>query len=138
MHMIPSKVNGKYVIRFCVTYEHATETDITEAWDDIKLYAKDVLKEIKLTPPLPPKTPETSEKQPKRKPLTRAKSLRFSFTRQISKEIFENQSEHLRDGSTPILVLDTNDIIQSFMNASAENQKLDQITDVDSDEHVSN
>lgn len=28
MHMIPSMVNGKYVIRFCVTYEHATEKDI--------------------------------------------------------------------------------------------------------------
>lgn len=28
MHMIPSLVNGKYVIRFCVTYEHATEKDI--------------------------------------------------------------------------------------------------------------
>lgn len=30
MHMIPSMVNGKYVIRFCVTYEHATEKDIGE------------------------------------------------------------------------------------------------------------
>lgn len=136
--MIPSKVNGKYVIRFCVTYEHAKESDIVEAWEDIKSYATDVLKEVKVTPPLPPKAAEAQEKPPKRKPLTRAKSLRFSFTRSISKEIFENQSEHLRDGSTPILVVDTNDIVQSFMNASLENQKLDQIQDIDSDENVSN
>lgn len=138
MHMIPSKVNGKYVIRFCVTYEHATESDISEAWEDIQLYAKDVLKEVKITPPLPPKVTEPSDKQPKKKPLTRAKSLRFSFTRSISKEIFENQSEHLRDGSTPILVVETNDIVTSLINASAKNQELDQITDIDSDEHVSN
>lgn len=26
--MIPSMVNGKYTIRFCITYEHATEQDI--------------------------------------------------------------------------------------------------------------
>lgn len=29
-HMIPSMVRGKYVIRFCVTYEHATEEHIGE------------------------------------------------------------------------------------------------------------
>lgn len=28
--MIPSMVGGKYVIRFCVTYEHATEEHIGE------------------------------------------------------------------------------------------------------------
>lgn len=138
MHMIPSKVNGKYVIRFCVTYEHATESDISEAWEDIKLYSTDILKEVKVTPPLPPKIAEPSDKQPKKRPLTRAKSLRFSFTRSISKEIFENQSEHLRDGSTPILVIETDDLEQSLIAASANNKELDKITDIDSDEHVSN
>lgn len=28
MHVIPSMVRGKYIIRFCVTYEHATEEHI--------------------------------------------------------------------------------------------------------------
>lgn len=28
LHMIPSMVRGKYVIRFCVVHEHATEDDI--------------------------------------------------------------------------------------------------------------
>lgn len=28
LHMIPSMVRGRYVIRFCVVAEHATEADI--------------------------------------------------------------------------------------------------------------
>jgi len=28
LHMVPASVNDKYVIRFCVTAQHATEQDI--------------------------------------------------------------------------------------------------------------
>ncbi|XP_022162186.1 tyrosine decarboxylase [Myzus persicae] len=36
LHMVPSLVHDKYVIRFCVVAEHATEDDIDYAWKIIK------------------------------------------------------------------------------------------------------
>ncbi|XP_075166493.1 tyrosine decarboxylase 1 isoform X2 [Haematobia irritans] len=146
MHMIPSMVNGKYVIRFCVTYEHATEKEVVDAWTEIKSFAEDILRdatmEIASLPPTPEKEKTLSEPQPItgkppiKKKLTRTKSLRFSFTRSISREMYESQSEHLKDGCTPILVVDNNAMMQSFLKATAENQlnKLKDIQDVDTDE----
>lgn len=32
-HMTPAKVGGKYIIRFCVTYEHATAEHIGKRAD---------------------------------------------------------------------------------------------------------
>lgn len=32
LHMVPASVNDKYVIRFCVTAQHATEQDIGKNW----------------------------------------------------------------------------------------------------------
>lgn len=128
MHMIPSMVNGKYVIRFCVTYEHATEEHIVDAWNQIKSFAADILRDAKL---------EVPEKEPIQLPknkLTRNKSLRFSFTRSISREIYDSQGDHLKDGCTPILVVDSNALAQSFMKAMEISTKLKEIADVDTDE----
>ncbi|TMW42907.1 hypothetical protein DOY81_012013, partial [Sarcophaga bullata] len=63
MHMIPSMVNGKYVIRFCVTYEHATEKDIVDAWTEIKTFAEDILRDATMEIASLPPTPE-KEKLP--------------------------------------------------------------------------
>lgn len=98
--------------------------------------------EISSLPPTPEKEKVVSEPQPItgkppiKKKLTRTKSLRFSFTRSISREMYESQSEHLKDGCTPILVVDNNAMMQSFLKATAENQqnKLKDIQDVDTDE----
>lgn len=160
-------VNGKYVIRFCVTYEHATEKDIgkrnfylfhtkfkiityftfsVDAWQEIKAFADDILRdaemEISSLPPTPekekiPSEPVITGKPPIKKKLTRTKSLRFSFTRSISREIYDSQSEHLKDGCTPILVVDSNAMLQSFLKATADNNNqnmLKGIADVDTDE----
>lgn len=148
MHMTPAKFNGRYVIRFCVTYEHATEKDIVDAWTQIKCFAEEILRDCQLEINSVPTTPETDRtssepialvagKPPIKKKLTRTKSLRFSFTRSISREQFENQSAHLMDGCTPILVVDPKTIQQNFEQAAANNgktNKLKDISDVDTDE----
>ena len=36
IHMIPSMIDGKYAIRFCVNYKNACEDDIRSAWDLIR------------------------------------------------------------------------------------------------------
>ncbi|KAI9577809.1 aromatic-L-amino-acid decarboxylase [Glossina fuscipes] len=146
MHMIPSMVNGKYVIRFCVTYEHATEKHISDAWNEIKTFAEDILRDIALEkaslPPTPEKEKTQSESQiitckpPIKKRLSRTKSLRFSFTRSISRDIFESQCEHLKDGCAPILVVDADLAMETILKVSTENDKnhLKGITDEDTDE----
>ncbi|KAH8394691.1 hypothetical protein KR222_002032 [Zaprionus bogoriensis] len=156
MHMTPAKFNDRYVIRFCVTYEHATEKDILDAWAQIKCFAEEILRDCQLEISSAPATPETDRtssepiplvagKPPIKKKLTRTKSLRFSFTRSISREQFQNQSEHLMDGCTPILVVDPKTIQQNFELAAESNgsgnsnnnnssNKLKDISDVDTDE----
>lgn len=144
--MTPAKFNGRYVIRFCVTYEHATEKDIVDAWTQIKCFAEEILRDCQLEISSAPTTPETERtssepapvagKPPIKKKLTRTKSLRFSFTRSISREQFQSQSEHLMDGCTPILVVDPKTIQQSFELAAEKNgiNKLKDISDADTDE----
>lgn len=99
LHMIPSMVKGKYIIRFCVINEHATETDIEGAWNIINEQATELLKSIQK-----PLSPEILI----RPPLTRPKSRRFSFTRSVSKEIYKRSlsKTNLYDGATPILIPD--------------------------------
>ncbi|XP_044753768.1 tyrosine decarboxylase-like isoform X2 [Coccinella septempunctata] len=97
LHMIPSMVKGKYVIRFCVTHEHAKDDDIDIAWSIIDKHASRLInvgKEIFIRPP-----------------LTRQKSKRFSFTRSVSKELYKRSisKSNLHDGATPILVADSDD-----------------------------
>lgn len=90
--------------------------------------------------PTPEKEKVVSEPQPItgkppiKKKLTRTKSLRFSFTRSISREMYESQNEHLKDGCTPILVVDSNTMLQSFMKATSDQKKLRGIEDEEADE----
>jgi hypothetical protein len=43
LHMVPANVNDKYVIRFCVVAQNATEADIDYAWKVIKEFAEELL-----------------------------------------------------------------------------------------------
>lgn len=99
LHMIPSMVKGKYIIRFCVVAEHANETDVEHAWNVIVEHATELLESLD--------TPKAKE-APIRPPLTRQKSRRYSFTRSVSKELYKrSQSKsNLYDGATPILIPD--------------------------------
>ncbi|KAK8401832.1 hypothetical protein O3P69_001142 [Scylla paramamosain] len=42
LHMVPASLNDKYVIRFCVCRQTATEEDIDYAWEVIRQFATDV------------------------------------------------------------------------------------------------
>ena len=44
LHMVPANLNGKYVIRFAVVYQHAVEDDIKYSWDVICKYTDKVLR----------------------------------------------------------------------------------------------
>lgn len=122
-HMTPAMVRGKYIIRFCVTYEQATADHIDNAWEKIKAFADQVLmdhKENKKTP-----TPKPPTKVPQR----------FAFTRSVSREIYERQSSksQLRDGCTPIVVPDNDWILKSLQKATKQNQIAAGMNIIDSD-----
>lgn len=71
------------------------------------------------TEPLQPLKPVKSTK----KKLTRTLSSRFSFTRSVSRDIFDRQNSRgeLTDGCTPIIVLDTNEILNGLHKAAKRN-----------------
>lgn len=115
LHMIPSMVKGKYIIRFCVNHERATENDIEQAWSVISKHASKIVdfrKDVFIRPP-----------------LTRQKSKRFSFTRSVSKELYRRSlsKSNLHDGATPILIADSDeeqehkkdDILNELMKGSS-------------------
>ncbi|KAF5272231.1 hypothetical protein FQA39_LY01313 [Lamprigera yunnana] len=99
LHMIPSMVKGKYIIRFCVTKEHAVDADVKEAWKIISEYASNLLESLQK-----PLSPDIFI----RPPLTRTKSRRFSFTRSVSRDIYRRSisKSNLYDGAKPILIPD--------------------------------
>lgn len=122
-HMTPAMVRGKYIIRFCVTYEHATEEHIDNAWEQIKAFAEQVLVDDK-----------EHKKAPTPKPPTKVPQ-RFAFTRSVSREIYERQTskQQLRDGCTPIVVPDNDWILKSLQKATKQNQKAAGMNVIDSD-----
>nr|CAH7733330.1 unnamed protein product [Callosobruchus chinensis] len=99
LHMIPSMVRDKYIIRFCVTAENAVQEDVEHAWKVIAEHASELLGSIPV------------KKEFVRPPLTRQKSKRFSFTRSVSKEMYKRSKSksNLYDGATPILVADSDE-----------------------------
>ncbi|XP_022920879.1 tyrosine decarboxylase-like [Onthophagus taurus] len=92
LHMIPSCVRGKFVLRFCVVSERAKNKDMDYAWSVIKKFADEVMSSLDI--------PLTS--------LSESKAKRFSFTRSVSWDIYKKslRKGSLYDGATPILVPD--------------------------------
>ncbi len=128
LHLTPAMVKSKYTIRFCVTYEHATEEHIRNAWIEIKGFAEEVL--AAEYPEIIPITRRPTKK------LNRNASFRFSFTRQVSQEIYERQTSipRLADGATPICVFETDDILRSLQNATMAKSKLEVVESDNSDQ----
>ncbi|XP_065579574.1 aromatic-L-amino-acid decarboxylase-like [Artemia franciscana] len=48
LHMVPASIHGKYVIRFCVVAQDASESDIDYAWDVVTDFATELLEAEKL------------------------------------------------------------------------------------------
>lgn len=67
-------------------------------------------------------------------------SARFSFTRSVSREIYEQQINNsgLTDGCTPICILDTNEILSSLQKATKKNLQRSKEVDIDSTDEASN
>lgn len=112
------------------------------AWEEIRTFADDVLEsQSPNNAPLQPLKPIQPIKKPKKK-LTRTMSARFSFTRSVSREIFERQNSRggLTDGCTPIIILDTNEILDSLQKAGKKNmlQRGGQCQVEDSTDEASN
>lgn len=89
IHLTPAKVKGKYVIRFVANQENCNEAQIESAWKTIQEFATEILAELS------PK--KTRPKKPGLKKLDRTHSQRFSFTRNVSQEIYERQSSMFVD-----------------------------------------
>ncbi|KDR12158.1 Aromatic-L-amino-acid decarboxylase, partial [Zootermopsis nevadensis] len=113
LHMIPSLVKGRYIIRFCVVAEHANEADIDHAWEVIQEHANDLLDSYMIekvsTIPVKPATAEITPKPPMRRTISR----RLSFTRSVSRDLYRRSMSRssLHDGATPIIVPDDEDNI---------------------------
>lgn len=122
LHMIPSLVKGRYIIRFCVIAEHANEADIDHAWEVIQEHAHEILDSYrieKVAPvPVKPATPEITPKPPMQRILSR----RLSFTRSVSREVYRRSLSRssLHDGATPIIVPEDED------NIIPENDNIDE------------
>lgn len=120
LHMIPSKVKGNYAIRFAVCYEKATKAHIGKikklkfeleligcleyAWREIQHQATKTLEASKYgKKPIP-----TPEIRPPHGKLAR----RFSFTRSVSRDVYERRLSRnsLQDGATPITVPEDEDL----------------------------
>ena len=48
LHMVPASVNDKFVIRFCVVAQNATDDDIEYAWKTLSKIATDVIEKMQL------------------------------------------------------------------------------------------
>jgi aromatic-L-amino-acid decarboxylase len=122
LHMIPSLVKGRYIIRFCVVAENAYEADIDHAWEVIQEHANEVLDSYKIEKIVPvPAKPATPEITPK-PPMQRMLSRRLSFTRSVSREVYRRSLSRssLHDGATPIIVPEDED------NIIPENDNIDE------------
>lgn len=85
IHLTPAKVKGKYVIRFVANQENCNEAQIESAWKTIQTFAEEIIAEM-----APPKR---KGPRPKLKKLDRTHSQRFSFTRNVSQEMYERQPD---------------------------------------------
>lgn len=130
LHMIPSLVKGKYIIRFCVVAEHACEADVDHAWEVIQEHANELLDLYidKVAPmPVKPATPEITPKPPMQRKLSR----RLSFTRSVSRDLYRRSMSRssLHDGATPIIVPEDEDnIIPENENADEDVFLLNSLT----------
>jgi tyrosine decarboxylase len=83
IHLTPAKVKGKYVIRFVANQENCNEAQIENAWKTIQEFATEITAEL---------SPKKVRSRPALRKLDRTHSQRFSFTRNVSQEIYERQS----------------------------------------------
>lgn len=106
LHMIPSRMKGMYIIRFCLVRENPTIEDVEYAISVIEEHASEVLLSH-----YEGAEAEFMAKSPK-SPISLDKKLvrKFSFTRSVTRDAFKKakSKQGLHDGATPIMVVEDN------------------------------
>lgn len=99
------------------------------AWEQVQEFAEHVLESMSTIA-----DERIESHQPAKKRFSRPMPSRFSFTRSVSREIYEQQlnNSSLTDGCTPICVLDTNDLLDDLHKATRINERT-RNTDIDLD-----
>nr|BDD85280.1 tyrosine decarboxylase 2 [Ischnura senegalensis] len=115
LFIIPAKSKGRYILRFCVVAETATDNDIDHAWSVISsitqefleargvVVSKGVLRRAESIAAQP-----ASPSSPGKPPILRRLTRQFSFTRSVSRDMFRRSASRtsLYDGVSPMVVLD--------------------------------
>ena len=107
LHMIPSRMKGMYIIRFCLVRENATIEDVEYAMSVIQEHATEVL-----LAHYEGAEAEFMAKSPKSPvPLDKKLVRKFSFTRSVTRDAYRKAKSKasLHDGATPIMVVDDQD-----------------------------
>ncbi|CAF0860226.1 unnamed protein product [Brachionus calyciflorus] len=94
LHMIPSMLEDKYVIRFCVNAEKSSDDDMIEAWELIKSYADQILKQHEEdNPPVVDSIdiPEITSK---------LRRMRFGISKMVSDPRINGQKKYRRTATT--------------------------------------
>ncbi|RNA04356.1 tyrosine decarboxylase, partial [Brachionus plicatilis] len=89
IHMVPSMLGHKYVIRLCVNSERATENDMGEAWKIIRLFADSVIEKYEL------ENGKLFSKECSQSAL-KLKRMRFSLSKMASDPKSYNQKKFMR------------------------------------------
>ncbi|RNA14764.1 tyrosine decarboxylase-like, partial [Brachionus plicatilis] len=101
IHMVPSMLDEKYVIRFCVNAENSTEQDMDAAWDLIKSYADQIIRQFEVdSPPMAESTqfPEITSK---------LRRIRFGISKMVSDPRINGQKKYRRTATTLRLFSDS-------------------------------
>ena len=80
IHLTPAKVKGKFVIRFVAIHESCNKIQIETAWKLIQVFATEILIDV---------SSSIDANSSNRMEATRLQ--RFSYTREVSKDIYEHQ-----------------------------------------------
>lgn len=99
--MVPAMLDDKYVIRFCVNAQNATDDDMMAAWQLIRMHADQVLKQYKL---------EHEDSLPEEEPLDQVTSqvrrLRFGISKMVSEPRLHHPSRKYKRTATTFRMAD--------------------------------
>lgn len=97
--MVPALLDEKYVIRFCVNAKNASEEDMLAAWELIKSYADNILKQHQQTE-TETESVVVSEPVEMSQITSKLKRLRFGVSKMVSDPRIYTQKKYKRTATT--------------------------------------
>lgn len=101
IHMVPSMLEEKYVIRFCVNAENSTEQDMSAAWELIKSYANQIIRQHEEESPPMAESSQIAEINSK------LRRIRFGISKMVSDPRINGQKKYRRTATTLRLFSDS-------------------------------